>query len=261
MITKSTFDKSMVLRDDTVDSGSLATLSSVMHKCAESGKYCGMVYRGAAKVGTFSLTVSESEGEPSGCEDLPRLANIDLAGLDGSLGKATEDCDNRFALRTGGNIIFSAPTGPGGYAVELLRREKGKASVKVFDSRALGSGDLFVAHILRPGIYSIRNIEGKGQAELTVEYPDREKLRMRMEPVLVEISDEGIVPNRIAIQPVQALMFNPKVQSRIMIELMKPDDRPPTVRVPIVTRPKVLRKKEPAVAGQKNVLRKIRFYG
>jgi hypothetical protein len=251
----------MILREDAIDSGSLASMGSIIHKVTESGDYRGDVYRGTAKVGTFYLTVSENGEAASDCEKSPRQLDIDLAGLDRSLGKATKDCGNRFTLRAGGNIVFTALSGSGGYAIELLRREKGKESVKVFDSRKLGEGDLFIVHIMRPGLYSIKNTNGKRQTELTVEYPDPEKLQLKTDPFLVEFKDEEIVPNRIVIQPVQALMFDPKDESRITIELKKADDRPAPVRVPIVTPSKARKKKSPAVAGQKTILRKIRFYG
>ena len=184
----------MMVREDTVDSGSLASLGSIIHKVPDSGDYRGVVYHEATKVGTFSINVSENEDAPSDCEKSPRQLNIDLANLGGTASKATNDCGNKFTLRAGGNIVFTAMSGTGGYAVELLRREKGKESEKVFDSRKLQAGDLFIVHVMRPGIYSIRNINGKGQTELTVEYPDAEKLRMKADPFLVEFNGEEIVP-------------------------------------------------------------------
>ena len=146
--------------------------------------------------------------------------------------------------------MFTALSATGGYAVELVRREKGKESEKVFDSRKLQAGDLFIVHVMRPGTYSIKNLNGKGQTELTVEYPDAEKLKMKADPFLVEFDGEEIVPSKINVQPVQALMFNPKGESRITIELKKADDRPAMVRAPIVTPAKARKKKAPAAAGQ-----------
>jgi hypothetical protein len=258
--TRSVLDRSMILKGDTADSGSLASLGSVIHKVSEKGDYRGLVYRGAARVGTFSLTVSENADMPSDCEGWPKQLNIDLASLDWKSPQASKDCVNKYTLRTGGNIVFIAPSGMGGYAVEMLRREKGKESEKVFDSRVLLSGDIFVVHIRRPGQYSVRNVLGKGETELTVDNPDAEKLRMKLDPFLVEFNEQEIVPNKIVIQPVQALMFNPKAESRIVIELKKADDRPAPVRAPIVSAPKML-KKGPIAAGQKTIIRKIRFYG
>jgi hypothetical protein len=259
--TRSMLDKSMLLSGDTADSGSLAALGSVIHKVTESGNYWGVVYRGAARVGTFPLTVSDNGDTATDCDKPPRQLDIDLTSLDGRSSQANADCGDKLTLRAGGNIVFTAMSGTGGYAVELLRREKDKPSVKVFDSRALGAGDLYIVHVMRPGLYFIRNLKGKGQTELTVEYPDPEKIRQRMDPFLVEFEDEEIVPNKIVIQPVQALMFDPKNESRIVIELKKADDRPAPVRTPIVTAPKARKKRAPAAAGQKTILRKIRFYG
>ena len=251
----------MIIRDEVVDSGSLATLGLVTHKVSESGTYRGTVYRGTARVGTFSLIVSENEDTTSDCGKQPRQVNIDLSSLDGSLHRASEDCADKFRLQAGGNVLFTAPAGPGGYAVELFRREKDKAPAKVFDSRALDSGDLFIAHVMRPGLYSIRNGNGKRQTELTVEYPDPEKLKLRLDPYLVEFNGEDIVPTKIVIQPVQALMFDPKAESRIIIELKKADDRPAVARTPIVTPAKARKRKGPGAAGQRTVIRKIRYYG
>jgi hypothetical protein len=259
--TKSILDRSTILREDTIDSGSLASMGSIIHKVSESGYYRGDVYRGTSKVGKFSLSVIDKGETESDCESPPRQLDIDLAGLDSSSCRAVKDCGDRIVLRVGGNIVFTASSGKGGYAVELFRREKGKASEKVFDSRTLGAGDLFVVQVMRPGLYSIRNAKGKGQTELTVEYPDSERLKQRLDPFLVEFEDEEIVPNKIVIQPVQALMFNPQNETRITIELKKADDRAPPVRVPIITPAKARKRRSPAVAGQKTVLRKIRFYG
>ena len=114
---------------------------------------------------------------------------------------------------------------------------------------------------MRPGLYSIRNGNGKRQTELTVEYPDPEKLKLRLDPYLVEFNGEDIVPTKIVIQPVQALMFDPKAESRIIIELKKADDRPAVARTPIVTPAKARKRKGPGAAGQRTVIRKIRYYG
>ena len=261
MNTKSMMDKAMMVREDTVDSGSLASLASVIHKVPDSGDYRGVVYRGPVKVGTFSINVSQNGDAPTDCEKSPRQLNIDLTTIGGTGSQATKDCGNKFMLRAGGNIVFTALSATGGYAVELFRREKGKESEKVFDSRKLVAGDLFIVHVMRPGTYSIKDINAKGQTELTVEYPDAEKLKMKADPFLVEFNGEEIVPSKITVQPVQALMFNPQGETRITIELKKADDRPAMVRAPIVTMAKTRKKKAPAVAGQKQVLRQIRFYG
>jgi hypothetical protein len=258
LIMKPVLDKYM-LGQTTVDSGSLATMSSIIHRITEPGEYRGIVYRGTAKAGSFSLKVCDCEEPDLATGALPCQATIDLLTLDAATSQ-NADCSS-FPLRTGGHVVFFVSTGPGEYAAEIYRREKKKEPAKVFDSRLLDRGDLFVTHVPRPGRYAIRNTKGKGQADLNVEYPEPRKLTQMMEPVLIECKDGIMKPAEIKIQPIQAIMFSCSQPARITIELKKAEDRPRPARTPIVTSKAMPKKEKSGVAGSKTILRKIRFFG
>jgi hypothetical protein len=254
---KPILNKSM-LRQATIDSGSLATMSSIIHKVAEQGVYRGILYRGEANVGKFSLKVSDNS-KTSSEEGAPlQQVDIDLASLENLTGAKGKPVS--FTLRTGGHVVFYVSTGSKEYAVELFRLEKQKEPIKVFDSRVLGRGDIFTAQVMRPGSYAIRNIKGKGNADLKVEYPEPEKLERNIDPVLVECSNGTMNPAEVKIQSVQALMFNCIQESRITIVLKKAEDRPRPDLIPATLA--VMRKKEKAgETGRRAILRKIRFFG
>jgi hypothetical protein len=130
-----------------------------------------------------------------------------------------------------GYAVFKVPAGAaGGYAVELYKSAKSGRGAKVFDSRALGRGDLLAVVLLRPGAYSVTNASNGTKAELKVAYP--EKVPGPMEPVKVTCADAAISPAVIKVRPTQGLVFSFETPSRVKIELVTPDDRPrPTVPV------------------------------
>jgi hypothetical protein len=248
-----------MLMQTTVDSGSLANMSSIIHRITEPGEYRGTVYRGTEKAGCFSLQVCDCEEMTNGV--LPCQVTIDLLTVDTATRPKPDKEPCPFPMRTGGHVVFFVSTGPGEYAVEIYRRETKKEPVKVFDSRVLDRGDIFVTHVLRPGRYMIRNTKGKGQADLKVEYPEPGKLTPKMEPVLVECKDGIIKPAEIKIQPVQGIMFSCTQPARITIELKKAEDRPRPTRPPVTPPHAMLKKEKSGPAGSRTILRKIRFSG
>jgi len=253
---KHILDKSL-FREKMTDSGSLATLSSILHRIAVPGDYRGIVYRGTVKAGKFLVSVSNGM-DTSTVDTVPRQVNIDLATLDNSTGAKDGGCTTVFPLRTAGYLVFSVSTGSGEYAVELFCIETKKEPVKVFDSRKLGSGDLFVTNVIRPGTYTVRNTLGKGHADLTVEYPEPGKIMRRMKPLLVDCKDDEMKPAVVKILPSQALMFSCPHEFRIVIDLKKADDRPRPLQRPAVIHTQMKAKEK---TGQKTILRKIRFFG
>jgi hypothetical protein len=255
---KPVLDKFMLMQA-TIDSGSLATMGSIIHRITEPGEYRGTVYRGTVNVGCFSLEVCDCEETTT--EKLPCQVTIDLLTLDAATHPKPDKNSCPFPLRSGGHVVFFVSTGPGEYAVEIYRREKKKEPVKVFDSRLLDRGDLFVTHVLRPGRYAIRNTKGKGQADLKVEYPEPGKLTQMMVPVLIECKDGIMKPAEIKIQSVQGIMFSCSQPARITIELKKADDRPRPSRPPIIAPAPMPKKEKSGPAGSKTILRKIRFSG
>ena len=248
-----------MLRQTTIDSGSLAIMNSIIHKLTEQGAYRGLVYRGAAQVGTFSLQCDFRETPAE--ETLPsETPTIDLCAFECSAGAQGKcSCSGEVSFSTDGHVMFTVLQGTGEYAVELFRKEEKKDPVKVFDSRLLGGGDIYITHVLRPGSYEIRNTGGSGSAALTVEYPEQGTSPRNMEPVLIESKDGAINPNKIKIKSVQAIMFHCVQDSRISIELKEAEDRPRPAPAPLAAL-RMLKKEKPA-AGQKKILRKIQFFG
>jgi len=258
---KPILDKSLFREKTMTDSGSLAAMSSIIHKLARKGEYRGIVYRGAVKVGTFAVSVCDCAEPPAPGEALPKQAGIDLVTLDHSARRKSREGVPLFHLRTGGFLVLSVSTGSGEYAVELFLREQKTEPEKVFDSRKLGTGDLFIANIIRPGTYEIRNSSTKTHASLTVEYPGTGQIVGRIPPVVVECKEHAISPAEVRVQPRQALMFSCVQDSRITIELKQADDRPRPARTPVMVRPASQKKKTTGRAGPETILRKIRFFG
>lgn len=249
---KPIMNKSM-LRQAMIDSGSLATMSSIIHKVAEQGVYRGILYRGEANVGKFSLRVSDTS-KTSSEEGAPlQQIDVDLASLENLAGAKGKPAS--FTLRTGGHIVFYVSTGSKEYAVELFRLEKQKEPIKAFDSRLLSGEDLFITHLMQPGSYTIQNVLGDGHADLIVENPEHEKLVRNMESVLVGCSNGTMNPSEVKIQPTQALMFSCAKESRITIELKVAEAAPAT------TLAAMRKKEETGEAGRKAILRKIQFLG
>lgn len=250
-----------MFREETIDSGSLTAKSSLVHRIPEPGTYRGSVYRGTDKVGCFTLHVEEVVKGTPAAEALPRQVTLDLVTLDKAACPKPEKRQSSFSLKAGGVVVLSVSAGNGGYAVELFRRGEKKENRKVFDSRALDGGDLFVTHVLRPGRYAIRNTQGPAPGSLVVEYPQAGKIRRMMEPVHIECNESALKPQEITIQSVQAVIFSCTEPSRITIELKKPEDRQRPIRSLQVPAPAGGLKKSPEADGTKKILRRIRFYG
>lgn len=231
------------------DSGSLTSATTVVHKFGEGedGEYKGVLYdrRGVA-VGEFSVSVGGDEPEKSekhegGHTGLPMSVEVDLTSLhptaasaagQGSLSSDWEECEcqcegegagGALKVASEGYVVFKVPAGAaGGYAVELHKSAELGRGEKVFDSRALGRGDLLAVVLLRPGTYSVTNASNGTKAELKVAYP--EKPLGLIEPVKVTCGS-AIRPDVISVQPTQGLVFSFETPSRVKIALVTPEDR------------------------------------
>src|SRR5438552_13986648 len=204
------------------DSGSLTSLSSVVHKFSKSGEFYGTVLRGQDVVGQFSLTVSGSEDEKASQPERhdsvqePSQVHIDLRDLHLPAEHDEKEQSNHFIVGTGGYAVFQVSAGSGGYAVLVHAAGESGAGPKVFDSRELREEDLLSTRVLRPGIYSVANKLTRAKAKLTVAYP--EKLPKKLIPMRVECGRAKFSPDVIKIQPTQGLIFSFRAPSRIKIE-------------------------------------------
>ena len=205
-----------------VDSGSLTMHGAVVRNFPVPGQYSGTVFRGTRTVGHFQLSVQK---------DSPAMqVNIDLASLSPT---ASEGCGCKsmchekgrlFEASPKGYVVFHVSRGAGGYAVHVgpMEAEHKAAS---FDSRELKEGDLFAATLIRPGTYSVMNINTKARGEIVVAYPAPGKeLHRPPEAVSIECTENALKPSKVRIEAAQGQVYRFKVRSRIKIELVTPDD-------------------------------------
>lgn len=198
------------------DSGALTVHASVVHAFRQPGTYEGIVHRGEAVVGRFTLGVDES------CET--RQFNLDLTTMDRSA--ALRQAAEHFAVNASGHVVFWVSKGGGGYAVVVRGREP--ESKVLFDSRALGPGDYYTVNPLRPGAYGATNTLTKGEARLVVAYPDVDRRRRQTAaPASIRATQQGFSPESAQIQSMQGLVFHIDTPSRIRLQLLEPYEPPP----------------------------------
>lgn len=207
-----------------LDSGALTMLGAVVHRFEEPGEYRGTVKLGDAVERVFYLAVDK--------ESPVAAADIDLAHLAGPPSKQTavdQYCDTEepwFTVNPRGYALFRVSEGKGGFSVTLRRADLDERT-PVFNSIVLDDGAVFSARVLRPGTYSVTNSVGKTRAQLVVAYPPKPFSSYRPpEPQRVEVTEKGFEAERIALKPAQGLIFECHTPSRIVIELVEPDDGP-----------------------------------
>jgi hypothetical protein len=224
------------------DSGSLTSSTTIAHRFAEAGEYRGLLHIRGKEVREFTISVVMGQAAATGAamETASQLTSVDvnLRRMHMPTLAAGDDDATHFELEAGGYAVFRVPAGAvGGYAVEVHK----EGGTKVFDSRELKEGDLFAAVMLRPGTYSVTNAIDGAKGELTVAYPD--KIPKQLDPVKAKFTAGAVVPAKIRVHPMQGLVFGFETPSRVKIELVAPEDRPPRARVPRHTAPSGTRKK------------------
>lgn len=197
-----------------LDSGSITSMTAVMHRFSEPGRYSATVYQGEIVAATFTLVADGNA---------PLIATpIDLGNT------ASQSC----TVSTQAHTVFNAPRGAGGYAVVVERLDGSKRSV-VFDSRLLGDGDMFVAVVLHPGMYSAQNQHGAkcsislsraaGGLARQVLGTKRVALQSRNESQSIECTAKGFKPLKVSIETAQPLIFTIKAPLRIRVVREEPD--------------------------------------
>jgi hypothetical protein len=221
-----------------IDSGSLSTHSTIVHKFAEPGEYEGIVILGSAIVGRFKLevigdkTLSKSSISSSTLPAKDSKTTTEHSEENRQINVASDQINidlssttDRYALKKDGYGVFFVSTGAGGYSLEITRFDKGSQR-KIFDSKKLSDGEIFSAMVIRPGTYLITNTVNNTKADLVVNYPELGKMKRILTPINIECNAKEIVPGKINIDPSQGLIFKVKTSSRMKIELTKPEDRP-----------------------------------
>lgn len=218
-----------------LDSASLTMLGTIVHQLAEPGQYRGAVHQGADVKAVFFLTADPQSPVAQKTVDLAALDREQSAPTPTSTGSG--DCcsgamagstDKWYTINPRGYVMFHVSGGSGGYYVHLRRIDAPEGD-KGYETRTLKNGDAFTAMMLRPGTYSVRNVVTRAAVEVTVKYPPPpgEKPYIPAAPVRIECTAKGFAPNgRIELGVGQGIVFTARVDSRIKIELEKPDDGP-----------------------------------
>lgn len=215
-----------------VDSGSLSMLGAVVHRPGVAGEYLGVAERGGV-LREFRVTVDDAS--------TAMQVDIDLASLESDTTAAARvsDCGcaregaapGPFVVNPEGYVLFHVSRGAGGYAVRL----GGPSGEQGFDSTRLDGGDLFAVTLIRPGTYAVRNASAKADAtgEIVVAYPKPQKQAFRpLDPIEIESSEKGLRPAKIRIHAAQGQVYRCPAPSRIVIELVRPNDGPKDGRPP-----------------------------
>ncbi len=208
------------LQQTVVESSSLAVLGMVAHPLPDEGNYQGTVYRGGSEVATFNVSVDADFKD--------RQADVDLSALAPHRRRQREAHKAPdYSLAPESYLLLYVSQGPGGFSVRLDKLGKGKPK-RVFDTRNLRKGDLFVASLLRPGTYEMTNRSGEGKGQITVAYPEAgKKPYLPSPPETVVVTEKGFKPSKVKVGAAQGVVFNVEAdKSAIAVSLAKPDDGP-----------------------------------
>lgn len=210
-------------RQICLESDALGVLASIAHPLAEAGKYRGVVRQDGIEVAAFRASVEVDATKQQADVDLARLADTRRR-----LSSRVEE--PLYRVKPGGWLVLFVSEGPGGFSVLVDRvEEEGGSS---FDSRELGEGDVFIATLIRPGRYRLRERDGRYEGSLTVTYPaPGEKPYQPQPPVTVKVTSKGFDPSELSVSPTQGVVFAVQTSSAaIKIDCVEPDDGPRKAR-------------------------------
>ncbi len=218
-----------------LDSGSLTMLGTIAHPLGEAGEYRGALHLGADVKAVFFITADSNSPIAQATVDLAGLEKAQ-SGSSASAGEESCGCADgstqgssgkKYTVNPRGYVLFHLQSGQGGYYVHL-RRIDAAENDKGYDTRTLKNGDAFTAMILRPGTYSIKNVAGKGAAQVVVHYPKvGDKPYVPPAPVRIECTANGFdTKGKLELGVGQGLVFHARTDSRIEIKLEKADDGP-----------------------------------
>ena len=210
-----------MLFQTNLDSSSLTVNGMIVHRFQETGDFQIQINRKNYADRIIRLKVSEESKEIQLNVDLATILinNNENCSCDNNIYKTQ---DHVYDISSNANVVFYISKGSGGYYVIVTKIDKERK--KIFDSRELNEGDIFVANILRPGKYSMINTLTKARGQIAVSYPPPNKTKY-IPPQATSIKcNEKFNPNSISIQPAQGIIFYVVRNSRIKIDLMGPDD-------------------------------------
>lgn len=217
---KSSVNYSM-LSQTSIESASLNPNGMIVHRFQQTGYYHIQIYKKKILEKIIQLKVVKESKESQLNIDLSSslLKNYDCQCK--NIGKDAT-VDKEYEIGTNTNILFYVSHGLGYYHITAIKIEQERK--EIFDSRELGSGDIFVVHILRPGTYSVINTVNKSQGQIVVSYPKVGKTKF-VAPEAISIEcNKTFSNNSITIQPMQGIVFRINENANISIKLEKPDD-------------------------------------
>jgi hypothetical protein len=217
-----------------LDSGSLTMLGSIVHSLGEPGQYRVALHHGETTEGVCFIAADKNSPAAQVTLDLASFA-APVAVLGAQAARPDGCCcgdggkgsgGQQFTVNPKGYVLFRVSGGSGGYYVNV-RRIDADQNDRGYDSRVLGVGDLFTAIILRPGTYSMSNTLTKASGQIVVPYPKiGDKPYVPPPPVRVSCGPKSLDPATVEAQPGQAVIFEAKAASRIVVKLEKPNDGP-----------------------------------
>jgi hypothetical protein len=221
-------DLSAIVSQGDVDSGALTGLSVVAHRFGKAEQVTIRVLKKGKLSHAMRLNIA-GKAEKGGKEQHVDITKPRRA-------KASDQATETQAARQG-YVLFQAPgEAPHAFVVHAASgNEAGAIDTKIpsepplFDSRQLGSGDIFSTVMFRPGKYLLKNELSNSVGTVTVSYPEI-KPRQQYEapdPVRIKCGPKGFEPHDIKLKPAQGLVFRIGTQARITIALESPDDGPP----------------------------------
>lgn len=203
------------------DSGALGVLGSVIHQFREPGLYEIVIAQKDAAVASFWFEVSASSSNLQLDVDLatvPRPSGQQSTshGDCGCGGVKTPPGREVPTVSSKGYVLFYVSQGDGGYSVRVGRQGGEKA---VFDSTALGEGDLFAVSLLAPTRYTMVNRTGSAKGTIIVSTSAVVARNLAaMSAPHVETKRDGFSPDNLKVVSGQGIVFRILEPSRVVIE-------------------------------------------
>lgn len=216
------FVNTFALETHKLASAELGPLAMVLHQMPKAGRFAGRVMHGQIEVAGFELEVVDG-GDPQ--------ADIDLAKLVERPGTKSLKM-RRYKVGAEGFALFFVSEGRGGFRVTLETAGEGKSKHSpkvVFDSAKLGRNDMFVATLIRPGVWTAHDRPSGGQAQVQVGYPTAGKTAYRPSDsaTVIKVGEKGMQPKKAKVGPGEGIVFVVETEAAsITVELTEPDDGP-----------------------------------
>jgi hypothetical protein len=231
------------------DSGALTVLASVIHQFSEPGRYHVTIRHGDTVVGTtpfevsaeatatqLNLDLSVLGAAPGSRATFVRSARATIKGA----GAGEKDCGcgggahgavrahaagaaSASASGSGlpsvspkGYVQFFVSQGAGGYSASVSKEGGDKF---LFDTTALGSGDLFVVSLLTPATFSMANKAGSATGTIAVSFSKEVAARVKSTvPIYVDVSKGAFATKDVTLSSGQGLVFRIKDAARIVVQ-------------------------------------------